>query len=302
VRLDLNGKVVVATGAASQGQGHETTFAQLAADALGVPLDWVTIVGGDTDAVQFGVGTFASRSAVTAGTSIVAAAGRVRERLVAAAATLLEAATEDIVVDEGRVSVRGVPEQSMSHGQLVQACLPTFAGAGVARPDFEASAFEPIPTVTYSNAVHVAQVEVDLGTGLVKLLDYVVAHDCGRVINPVIVEGQIHGGVAQGIGGGLLEELVFDEHAQLLTASLMDYLIPTSMDVPSIRTVHLDSESPRNPLGAKGVGEGGAIAPPAAIANAIEDALTQRFPIRICETPVTPARIVDLLVTHGSAG
>jgi CO/xanthine dehydrogenase Mo-binding subunit len=294
VRLDLDGRVVVATGAASQGQGHETTFAQLAADALGVPIDWVTVVGGDTDAVPYGVGTYASRGAVTAGTSIVSAAATVRERLVAAAGSILEAAPEDIVVDGGQVSVRGVPESAIPLGQIIQACLPTFASPGIAPPDFEANAFVPIPTVTYTNAVHVAQVEVDPDTGVVKLLDYVVAHDCGRVINPRIVDGQIHGGVAQGIGGALLEELVFDEHAQLLTGSLMDYLLPTSMDIPRIRTVHLESPSPRNPLGVKGVGEGGAIAPPAAVANAIEDALAP-FGVRVRQTPVSPALIVDLL-------
>ena len=148
--------------------------------------------------------------------------------------------------------------------------------------------------MTYTNAVHVARVDVDPDTGVVKLLDYVVAHDCGRLINPMIVEGQIHGGVVQGIGGALFEELVFDDQAQLLTGSFLDYAMPRAADVPPIRTVHLESPSPRNPLGVKGVGEGGAIAPPAAIANAIEDALAP-FGIRITETPVTPARLIRLL-------
>jgi carbon-monoxide dehydrogenase large subunit len=288
--------VVVATGAASQGQGHETTFAQIAADALGVPLEWVSVIGGDTDAVPFGVGTYASRSAVTAGSSIVAAAGQVRERLVAAAARVLEAAPEDIVLEDGHVAVRGVPDSAIPLGGLIQACLPTFAGPGAAAPDFAASAYESVPTVTYTNAVHVAQVEVDPQTGIVKLLDYVVAHDCGRLINPLIVDGQIHGGVAQGIGGALLEELVFDDQAQLLTGSFVDYLVPTSMEVPRITTVHLESPSPRNPLGVKGVGEGGAIAPPAAVANAIEDALAPLLNgQRIRQTPVSPSRILELL-------
>jgi carbon-monoxide dehydrogenase large subunit len=160
-------------------------------------------------------------------------------------------------------------------------------------PRFEASAYHHVPTVTYSNAVHVAHVEVDPGTGQVSLLRYVVAHDCGRVINPRIVEGQIHGGVAQGIGGALFEELVFDENAQLLTGSFMDYLLPTAVEVPRVESVHLESPSPRNPLGLKGVGEGGAIAPPAAVANAVEDALTP-FGVRVTETPLSPSRVVTL--------
>jgi aerobic carbon-monoxide dehydrogenase large subunit len=294
VRLDLTGRVVVATGAASQGQGHETSFAQVAADALGVPLDWVTVLGGDTDDVPFGVGTYASRSAVTAGSSIAVAAGEVREKLVAAAARVLESAPEDVLLQDGTVSVRGVPASTLPLGKLVQACLPTFAAPGVAPPRFEATAYQHVPTVTYTNAVHLAQVEVDTSTGLVKLLDYVVAHDCGRVINPIIVEGQIHGGVAQGIGGALFEELVFDAQAQLVTSSWLDYAMPMAIDVPTIRTVHLESPSPRNPLGVKGAGEGGAIAPPGAVANAIEDALAP-FGVRVTQTPLTAARVADLL-------
>src|SRR5438552_620999 len=291
VKLDLHGRVAVATGAVSSGQGHETSFAQVAADALGVPLDWVTVVGGDTAAVPFGIGTFASRSAVTAGNSIADACHEVRARLVRAAATLLEAAPEDVELEEGRAFVRGSPQQALDLARVVQASIPTFAGPGIASPDFEASAYHHVPTVTYASAVHVAQVEVDVETGGVRLLRYVVAHDCGKVINPIIVEGQIHGGVAQGVGGALFEEMAYDEQAQLLTGSLMDYAVPKADDLPSIETVHLEFPSPRNPLGAKGLGEGGAISPPAAIANAIEDALAP-FGVRITETPVTPARIL----------
>src|SRR6266571_1838576 len=297
VKLDLHGRVVVATGAVNSGQGHETSFAQVAADALGVPLDWVTVVGGDTALVSFGVGTFASRSAVTAGSSIVDACHEVRARLVRAAATLLEAAPEDIELEDGRAFVRGSPQQALDLARVVQASIPTFAGPGIASPDFEASAYHHVPTVTYASAVHVAQVEVDVETGGVRLLRYVVAHDCGKVINPIIVEGQIHGGVAQGVGGALFEEMAYDEQAQLLTGSLMDYAVPKADDLPSIETVHLEFPSPRNPLGAKGLGEGGAISPPAAIANAIEDALAP-FGVRITETPVTPARILARLAAE----
>ena len=294
VKLDLAGRVLVATGAINSGQGHETSFAQIAADALGVPLDWVTVIGGDTAAVPFGVGTFASRSAVTAGNSIADACREVRTKLVRAAGALLEAAPDDIEIEDGRVFVKGSPGSGVDLARVVQASIPTFAKPGVASPDFEASAYHHVPTVTYASAVHVAQVEVDPATGAVKLLRYVVAHDCGRVINPIIVDGQVHGGVAQGVGGALFEEMVYDETGQLLTGSLMDYAVPKADDLPLIETVHLEFPSPRNPLGVKGLGEGGAISPPAAIANAVEDALAP-FGVRITETPVTAARIVALL-------
>ncbi len=294
VKLDASGRVVVATGAVNSGQGHETSFAQVAADALGVPLDWVTVIGGDTAAVPFGVGTFASRSAVTAGSSIVDACREVRGKLVEAAAALLEAAPRDVEIEDGQAYVRGVPASAVPLARVIQASLPTFARPGVRSPDFEATAYHHVPTVTFASAVHVAVVEVDVGTGHVKLLRYVVAHDCGKVINPLIVEGQVHGGVAQGVGGALLEEMVYDEQGQLLTASLMDYLVPTSAELPPIETVHLEFPSPRNPLGAKGLGEGGAISPPAAIANAIEDAL-RPLGVRIRETPVSPSRLLALI-------
>src|SRR5206468_6750398 len=247
-----------------------------------------------TAAVPFGIGTFASRSAVTAGNSIADACHEVRARLVRAAATLLEAGPEDIELEDGRAFVRGSPQRAFDLARVVQASIPTFAGPGIASPDFEASAYHHVPTVTYASAVHVAQVEVDVASGGVKLLRYVVAHDCGRVINPIIVEGQVHGGVAQGVGGGLFEEMVYDETGQLLTGSLMDYAVPKADDLPLIETVHLECPSPRNPLGVKGLGEGGAISPPAAIANAVEDALAP-FGVRVTETPVSAARVVALL-------
>ncbi|HJR00574.1 MAG TPA: molybdopterin cofactor-binding domain-containing protein, partial [Methylomirabilota bacterium] len=294
VRLDSSGHAVVATGACCQGQGHETSFAQIAADALGIPLEAVTIVGGDTAAIPFGVGTFASRSAVNAGSSIHEASGRVKDKVVAAAAALLEAAPADVVVTDGMVTVRGAPASAIPISKVIQAAIPTFAKPGVASPDFEATVYHHQPTVTYTSATHVAVVDVDTGTGAVKLLRYLVAHDCGTIINPVIVEGQIHGGVAQGVGGGLLEEMVYDEQAQLLTGTFMDYLVPTAMELPAIETVHLEYPSPRNPLGLKGIGEGGAISPPAAIANAVEDALAP-FGVRVTRTPLGPSVVLGLL-------
>jgi len=301
VRLDASGHAVVATGACCQGQGHETSFAQIAADALGVPLEAVTIVGGDTAAIPFGVGTFASRSAVNAGSSIHEASGRVKDKLVAAAAALLEAAPADIEVADGIVTVRGVPGSATPLASVIRAAIPTFAKPGVASPDFEATVYPHQPTVTYTSATHVAVVDVDTGTGAVTLLRYLVAHDCGTIINPVIVEGQIHGGVAQGVGGGLLEEMVYDEQAQLLTGTFMDYLVPTAMELPPIETVHLEYPSPRNPLGLKGIGEGGAISPPAAIANAVEDALAP-FGVRVTRTPLGPSVVLGLLEQAAARG
>jgi aerobic carbon-monoxide dehydrogenase large subunit len=294
VRLDASGKVLVATGACSQGQGHETVYAQIAADALGVGLEEITVVGGDTDAIPFGIGTFASRSTVLAGNAVAASGAAVRGKLVRAAARLLEAAEADLLVEDGRVFVRGTPGRALTFASIVRASLPTFQAPASVDPDFEATTYQAVPTVTYASAVHVAVVEVDPETGRTQLLRYVVAHDCGRVINPMLVDGQIHGGVAQGIGGGLGEEIVYDSAGQLLTGSLMDYAVPRADEVPFIETVHLEHLSPRNPLAVKGVGEGGAISPPAALANAIEDALSP-FGVRIHEGPVTPARIVALL-------
>ena len=294
IRLDASGKVVVATGACSQGQGHETVYAQIAADAIGAGLEDVTIIGGDTGAIPFGIGTFASRSTVLAGNAVAASGASVRAKLVRAAARLLEAAEADLLVEDGRVFVRGSPARGLTFSSIVRASLPTFQAPGAVAPDFEATTYQGVPTVTYASAVHVAVVEVDPETGRVRLLRYVVAHDCGRVINPMLVDGQIHGGVAQGIGGGLCEEIVYDSAGQLLTGSLMDYAVPRADELPFIETVHLEHLSPRNPLQVKGVGEGGAIAPPAALANAIEDALAP-FGVRVTEGPVTASRIVALL-------
>ncbi|HET7339836.1 MAG TPA: molybdopterin cofactor-binding domain-containing protein, partial [Methylomirabilota bacterium] len=294
VTLDLSGRALVATGAVSSGQGHETSFAQIAADALGIPLDWVTVTGGDTAAVPFGVGTFASRSAVTAGSSIADAAATVRARVVKAAAALLEAAEADIEIEDGQVFVRGLRGGALPLARVIQASIPTFARPGVAAPDFDAVAYHHVPTVTYASAVHVAVVEVDRDSGGVRLLRYVVAHDCGKVINPVIVEGQVHGGVAQGVGGGLFEEMAYDAEGQLLSGTLMDYALPRADDLPPIECVHLEYASPRNPLGTKGLGEGGAISPPAAIANAIDDALAP-LGVRLTATPALPARVHALV-------
>jgi carbon-monoxide dehydrogenase large subunit len=232
---------------------------------------------------------------VNAGSSILDASVKVREKLTAAAGALLEAAASDIEIEDGHAFVRGAPASAVSLERVVRSALPTFARPGPVTADFEATVYHHQPTVTYTSAVHIAHVEVDPGTGAVRLLRYVVAHDCGKLINPMIVEGQIHGGVAQGVGGGLLEEMVYDEQGQLLTGTFMDYLVPTAMELPPIETVHLEYPSPRNPLGIKGIGEGGAISPPAAIANAVEDALGH-LGVRVTKNPLGPDTVRALLV------
>jgi carbon-monoxide dehydrogenase large subunit len=294
VRLDPTGHAVVATGACAQGQGHETAFAQIAADALGLSMEHVTVVGGDTSAIPFGVGTFASRSLVLAGSAVATASAEVRRRLLDAAAAQLEASPADLEVVDGRVAVRGAPDRARTVARVIQASVPTFAVPGPVAPVFESTSYHAPPTVTYASAVHAAVVDVDVETGRLRLVRYVVAHDCGRVVNPMIVEGQVHGGVAQGIGGALGEELRYDESGQLLTGTLMDYAVPAASDLPLIETVHLECPSPRNPLGAKGVGEGGAISPPAAIAAAVEDALAD-LGVRITAVPVDAPRVAAAL-------
>lgn len=294
VQVDPSGGVVVATGACSQGQGHETVFAQLAADVIGVPIEHVTVINADTAAIPVGVGTFASRSAVVGGSAVNEAAIRVRRKLDQAAAQMLEASPDDIEIDDGQVFVLGAPQRAVSLAHLVKATLPAYGKIAQVEADFEATVYRPVPTVTYASAVHVALVEVDIDTGAVTILKYVVAHDCGLIINPTIVDGQVCGGVAQGIGGGLYEEFVYDESGQLLSGSLMDYLVPSPTEIPRIDLIHMSYPSPRNPLGIKGVGEGGAISPPAALANAVEDAL-RPFNVCIRETPITPERVVRLI-------
>jgi len=229
-----------------------------------------------------------------AGNAIAGAAKEVRAKLMRAAAKLLEAGEADLEVGGGQVLVRGTLDRGLTLSQIVQASLPTFQGARVVDPVFEATVYHHVPTVTFASAVHVAVIDVDPETGLVTVLRYVVVHDCGHAVNPKIVDGQIQGGVAQGIGGSLFEEIAYDAAGQILTGSLMDYALPKAAGVPRIETIHLDCRSPRNPLGVKGVGEGGAIGPPAALANAVEDALAP-FGVRITAGAVTPERLVALI-------
>jgi aerobic carbon-monoxide dehydrogenase large subunit len=293
VRIDPSGKVYVSCGAAPQGQGMETIFSQVMADLWKVaPVD-VVLTFADTAAIAIGFGTMASRSTVTASAAMHVASGRLRDKVFAIASHLLECAPADLELREGGVGVAGVPGAQVSLAQVAQAARP---GWELTRPPGVEAGLEEIcywqpETVAWSYAVHVAIVEVDRETGRVAIDNYAVAHDCGVVVNPMLVEGQVMGGAAQGLGGILSEAIVYDANGQLLSGSLMDYALPTASDIPPMTIVHQHSPSPLNPLGVKGVGEGGAVAPPAAIANAVCDALAL-FGVEVNATPIRPEQLV----------
>lgn len=296
VAIDNSGTVVVHSGSAPSGQSHQTTLAQVCADELGVTLEHVEVRAGDTSLVPYGVGTFASRSAVTAGAAVAAAARTVRERALAVAAEVLEADPADLVLEEGRVFPRGAPSHAVSLSALARAASPGPRSRVPAGQDYglHATSYFTPPTVTFAYGAHLAVVEVDVELGVVRVLRYVVAHDCGRMLHPLVVEGQVQGGVAQGIGSALYEEVVYDEDGQPLTTTFMDYLLPTASEVPKVDQLHLGVPSTRNSLGVKGVGEGGAIPPPAAIANAVVDALGLGL-VEVSELPLTPERVCGLV-------
>ena len=288
-----DGTVIVATGACSQGQSHETVFAQLVATKLGIDPSFVFVKGGDTDETQYGWGTLASRSAVVAGSAINNACEKLLTRVRAAVSSLWEVAESDLEFIDG-VSVKGSPGRTLSWPQISHEFSPRglFAhqfGVGLHESDHYSPA-----TVTFANGAHVATVSVDVETGLVAILDYVVVHDCGPLLDEGVVTGQIQGGVAQGIGAALYEELIFDDSGQPLNPNLVEYIIPTLAEIPEIRISHYETISPGNPLGIKGVGEAGTIPVPAAIANAICDALASKG-IEILRVPATPKYILGLL-------
>ena len=298
VEVDGSGRVVVYSGVAAVGQGIETTLAQVVAEELSVAAEDVTVVHGDSARVPFGIGGFASRGAAVALPAALEAARKVRDKIFQVAASLLEAHAGDLVLESGAVHVRGLPERAVTLRQLARAAVPGPPGMD---PGLYAAHFFEAPKMTYPYGTHVAVVEVDLATGRVALRKYVVTYDIGRAINPMIVEGQIVGGLAQGIGGALLEELVYDDQAQPLTTTFMDYLVPTAMEMPEATIVKILEETPTplNPLGVKGVGEGGSSGAGAAIANAVADALAP-LGVAIAELPLSPDRIAALLRARGA--
>jgi carbon-monoxide dehydrogenase large subunit len=291
VRIGPSGQIVVATGAAAQGQGTHTMLAQLAADAFGVHPEKVEVKSGDTAATPLGHGAYASRQAVVAGNAVHLAARMVADKTRQAAAAMLEVAPDDLELVDGLVRVKGA-DLKRTLGQIAHALsgVAGFALPPNITPGLSASVDYQPPAITYTNGSHVVEVEVDIETGMVRLLRYVVVHDCGRMINPMMVEGQVHGGVAHGIGMTLYEQMRFDETGQPLTVSYADYLLPTSDCVPSIEIHHMESPTPLNPLGVKGAAESGTIGAPPAIVSAIEDAL-RPLNVRIADLPVTPDRL-----------
>ena len=293
VTVDATGAVTAAFGIASHGQGLETTLAQIVAEHLGARLADIRIVQGDSAAVPGGSGTYASRSTVLAGGAATLAATAVREKLLNAAAHLLEAAPGDLVAHDGRVAVAGT-DRAVSFREVARA---VYAEIGRLPPDARGElaatkTYDPVFGTTTS-ATHIAAVEIDPHTLEIRVERFVVAEDCGRLVNPLIVDGQVHGGVAQGIGAALYEEIVYDM-GQLHTASLVDYLVPSACEIPPLEVVHLETESPTTLGGFRGMGEGGTIGAPAAIANAVADALAP-LGIAIEELPVTPERLFRLI-------
>jgi aerobic carbon-monoxide dehydrogenase large subunit len=301
VRVLPSGKVAVATGATNQGQGTRTTLSQIVAEQVGCRIEDIVMTIGDTGAIAQGVGAFASRQAVNAGCSALLAGQSVRTQMIALAARVLGVNESDIDLDNGQAIAETGNKPTIGFGDLARLAqgipgvsLPAGQAAGL-----EHTAYYTPPQAAYCSGTHVAEVEVDAMTGGVKILRYTVAHDAGRVINPLIVDGQVQGGVAHGIGNALFEWMQYDENAQPLTTSFADYLLPMATDVPTCAIAHVETVNPLNPLGVKGAGEGGTIPAPAAIIAAIEDALSP-FSVHFAETPLTPERIVAALRAAGA--
>ncbi len=318
VRVETDGSVVVSTGLTTQGQGHQTMLAQIVGDELGVPMDRIRVTTGDTRRFKYAVGTFASRTAVMSGSAVALTARKVREKALRIAADALEASVDDLEIVDGHVRVKGSPGAQIDLGtvavlsnplryafddatkratQFAAAADPTRAPVTPGdQPGLEGTEYYSPTQSTFANGMHAVIVETDPETADIKILRYCVVHDCGTVINPMIVEGQVHGGVAQGVGGALYERMEYDDAGQLVNASFMDFLMPYASEVPHIEVDHLQTPSPLNPLGVKGAGEAGVIPGSAAIASAIEDA--EGFPITAM--PISPSELFALRAQHAT--
>jgi len=307
VKVATNGRITVSTGATPQGQSHKTTLAQIAADQFGVPIDAIRVETGDTSKISQGIGTFAARTAVNAGSSVHLASVKVAAKAKAIAAKLLDVREEDLELRDGYVQLAAIPgssgaasdnarqmRKSLAELAVVAAGMPGFAMQDGAEPGLESTAYFTATQSTYANGTAVVEVEVDIETGRVTILRLILTHDCGRLINPMVVDGQVMGGVAHAIGNALFERMLFDDQAQPLSTNFGEYLLPLATDVPRIEIVHQETPSPLNPLGIKGAGESGTIPTIAPIVAAVEDALSP-FGVKILETPITPQRIVELL-------
>lgn len=303
LRVEPDGAIRLAVGSHNHGQGHQTTFAQIVADELGVPVDSIEVVYGDTSVVPYGNGTWASRSTVFCGGAAVLAARDVRAKSLKLAAEMLEASADDLEISDGEIRVRGNPANGVSFRDVARRANhePHLLPEGVEAGLESTRRYEAPDPGSFSSTMHAAHVEVDPETGEVTILRYAVVEDCGTIINPMIVEGQVHGGVAQGIGGALYEHLVYDASGQLVTTSLMDYLVPGATEVPAIDVVHLETPSPLTLGGWKGMGEGGSINAPAAVVSAVNAALAH-LGIVADGTPLSPEWVAEAISRAVPAG
>jgi carbon-monoxide dehydrogenase large subunit len=296
IRVHPTGKAIARFGTKSQGQGHETTYAQILAEELGIPAKDIKVEEGDTDTAPYGLGTYASRSTPVAGAAAAVAARKIRDKARKIAAHLLEVAEEDLVWEPGKFSVQGAPDKAKTIQELAFAAYtnhPQGMEAGL-----EAVSYYDPPNLTYPFGSYICVVDIDKGTGEVKIRRFVAVDDCGNIINPMIVEGQIHGGLSMGLAPALYEEISYDEIGNVRGGSFIDYLVPTAVETPRWETANTVTPSPHHPLGAKGVGESATVGAPAAIANAVVDALWH-LGVRHVDIPITPAKVWKLLRDHG---
>ena len=296
VRISRTGKITVFTGASAMGQGLATAMAQIAASQLGVPVEQIQVVAGDTSKVSLGLGGFASRQTVTAGSSVHLAAKQVAEKAKKVASHVLEAAEHDLELADGAVRVVGAPQLNVKLAEIARILqgAPGYGFPPGVDPGLEANVMHRTDPLAYANACHAAEVEVDIETGEVKILRYVALQDSGVLINPMMVEGQVHGGIAHGIGNAFYEWMGYDAAGQPVTTTFADYLLPTATEVPRLETLYKETPSPLNPLGVKGVGEAGTIPAAAALISAVENALAP-FNVRIGQVPLSPMKIVEMI-------
>ena len=290
VRVHPTGKVTVLTGSSSHGQGHETTFAQIVAEELGIPMEDIDIVHGDTAKVQFGIGTFGSRSAAVGGTAIYRSVGKIKEKAARIAAHLLEASVDDLEFADGKFQVKGAPDRVKTVQDVALMAFLAHNYPPDLEPGLEATTFHDPSNFTWPFGAHVCVTEVDTETGQIEVRRYVAVDDCGRIINPMIVDGQVHGGIAQGMAQALYEEGAYDEAGQLISGSLADYVVPTAYQLPTFETHHTVTPTPVNPMGVKGIGEAGTIAASAAVVNSVVDALSH-LGIKHIDMPLRPERV-----------
>jgi aerobic carbon-monoxide dehydrogenase large subunit len=298
IRVHPTGSAIVRIGVQTQGQGHETTFAQIVAEELGLPVENIVVEHGDTDTAPYGLGTYASRSTPVAGAATAVAARKIREKARVLAAHLLEASPDDLEWEDYAFRVKGAPERSKTMQEIAFAAYTNFP-QGV-EGGLEAVTYYDPPNLTFPFGAYVCVVDIDRGTGHVKVRDFLALDDCGTIINPMIVEGQIHGGLTMGLAPALYEEIVYDDRGIMLNGTLMDYLVPTSMETPAWRLDKTVTPSPHHPIGAKGVGESPTVGAPPAIANAVVDALSH-LGVRHIDIPITPDKVYALLEQHGVA-